>query len=133
MGKQIAITQKDLAQLRGLLATLRPDVTMKEVARVWGHHPATTAQFVRRLREGDTRLRTPQREILVGGPLRDIFSALDARGLSLQQQAKALGVTANSITRWRKGQSSPSWFIVECLAQLARVEIVVHKAKENAS
>lgn len=124
------VTQPDIVKLQAIMGRLGPDAPFRLIAAQWGRNNVTTSMYVKRLRSGEA-LHFEQKVILVKGLLRDIFLILDARGLTIGQQAKAIGVAHLSILRWRTGETSPQLFMVECLCQLANKQLTLTASDDS--
>lgn len=120
-------TIQELNELRRLCEAA-PHATAKQIAKQWGRNPVTTGQYMKRLRLGSPAGRALARQIKCVEPLATIFRTLDAQGMSLASQAQKLGVTANTLGAYRRGEQSPSLYLTICLAQMAHFEFKLQEA-----
>lgn len=119
-------SEADFEQLRALCEA-NPEASAKAIASMWGRNPITTGKYIKRLRLGRSRARALERNLQCPEPLRQIFAELDAQGKSMRQQARELGIGTQTLGRYRRGEQSPSFYLVICLAQMARIELRAEK------
>lgn len=126
------VTPQEIEYLQELMKEHGTRIPFSHMARLWGRNVVTTAIYVERLRKGEPVHQTIDKQVRAKGLVGEIFKALDAKGLTNEEQARVVGCSRGAITRWRSGHNSPTFFITECLAQAAglRIRLEVQEEKE---